>query len=113
MATGKNEYTQYDPQSIRAEIKQDAADLERGCQAQWGISAVSFRTAKYVFYTATLVLTLYLIDATEVEPMIAMAFTLLLISGPEAVEAWLIKVGKLDQRESTPRQESQPQREDP
>lgn len=113
MATGKNDHTFHNPQStLRAELEQDTADLERGCRAQWGVSAVSFRTAKYLFYTATLVLTLYLIDTAEVEPMIAMAFAALLISGPEAIEAWLIKAGELDSRDNhSSNQQSQQQQQ--
>jgi len=55
-----------------------------------------FRTAKYIFYMAVLVFTGYLIEFAGVEPFLAMLFAALLISGPEGVEAFLVKTGQID-----------------
>jgi hypothetical protein len=89
---------------LRSEIEHNAAALERGCRRQWGVSGVMFRTAKYVFYIATLAMTTYLVEYQSVEPVIAMAFAALLITGPEGLEAWLIRTGQLQspQQADTP-----------
>ena len=61
-----------------------------------------FRTAKYAFYIVTLGFTTYLIEAASVDPLVAMTFAALLISGPEAVEAWLIRIGELKNVDTPP-----------
>lgn len=82
---------------LRTEIETNAAALDRGCRSQWGVTAVAFRTAKYLFYITTLGMTTYLVEYQGVEPIIAMAFAALLITGPEGLEAWLIHMGKLQE----------------
>jgi hypothetical protein len=86
---------------LRSEIEHNAAALERGCRRQWGVSGVAFRTAKYLFYIATLAMTTYLVEYQAVEPIIAMTFAALLITGPEGLEAWLIRAGKMDTRDGS------------
>lgn len=68
--------------------------LDAGCR-QHGVTALMFRTAKFLFYIVTLAVTVYLIESASVEPTLAMAFAIMLISGPEAVETWLIHQGKI------------------
>jgi len=55
-----------------------------------------FRTVKFLFYMAALVFSAYLIEFAGVDPFLAMLFAALLISGPEGVEAFLVKTGQLD-----------------
>lgn len=55
-----------------------------------------FRTAKFVYYIVTLSVTVYLIQYAAVDPMIAMAFAVFLISGPEGLETWLIYQGRIE-----------------
>jgi len=59
-----------------------------------------FRTAKFLFYIATLAFTAYLIELAGVEPILAMSFAALLITGPEGVEALLVRNGVIDENEN-------------
>ena len=82
--------------TLYSELEADARALDVGCQTRLGVTGTIYRTAKYVFYIATLAMTTYLIQYAGVEPFIAMAFAALLITGPEGLEAWLIKIGRLE-----------------
>jgi len=82
------------------ELETDAKHLDRGCRSRlWGLTGTMFRTAKYLFYIATLATSTYLVEYAGVEPALVMAFAALLITGPEGLEAWLIRVGKMDTRD--------------
>lgn len=74
-------------------MAQEYRYLEAGCQSV-GVTATMFRTAKFVYYIATLATTIWLIQYGGVEPTLSMAFAVLLISGPEGLETWLIHKGK-------------------
>lgn len=50
-----------------------------------------FRTVKYVFYIITLAMTVWLIEYGYVDPLLALGFAALLITGPEGLEAYLIR----------------------
>jgi len=81
---------------LYSELEADARALDVGCQTTIGVTGTMYRTAKYLFYIATLAMTTYLIQYAGVEPTLAMAFAALLITGPEGLEAWLIKIGRLE-----------------
>lgn len=66
-----------------------------------------FRTAKYLYYIATLCFTGYLIEVASVEPFIAMTFAALLISGPEGLEAWMVRKGHIQERSTENSQASE------
>jgi len=83
--------------TLYSELEADARALDVGCRTQIGVTGTMYRTAKYLFYIATLAMTTYLIQYAGVEPTLAMAFAALLITGPEGLEAWLIKIGRLEQ----------------
>lgn len=87
---------------LSSEVCHDLKALDVGCRSRWGITALMFRTAKYLFYVATLAMTAYLVEYAQVEPLLAMAFAILLISGPEGLEAWLIRTGQLQQPPQQP-----------
>jgi len=61
-----------------------------------------FRSFKYLYYIATLLVSTYLIQYASVEPTLAMGFAILLISGPEALETWLIRTGQIQGHASKP-----------
>lgn len=82
-------------QSLTDELRRENRQLKRGCQSV-GLSAIMFRTVKFVFYIAVLGVTVYLIQYAGVAPVIAMAFAILLISGPEGLETWLIHRGAIE-----------------
>jgi len=81
--------------SLIKELRRENRQLERGCQTI-GLTAIMFRTFKFVFYIAVLGVTVYLIQYAAVAPTLAMAFAILLISGPEALETWLIHRGAIN-----------------
>jgi hypothetical protein len=76
-------------------ILQDAASLDTACRNRWGVTATMFRTAKFVFYIATLVSMAFLVES-GVDPFLAMSFAALLISGPEGLEMWLVNQGAIE-----------------
>jgi len=87
---------------IICELETDAKHLDRGCRHVYrGLTGTMFRTAKYLFYISTLAMSTYLVEYAGVEPALVMAFAALLITGPEGLEAWLIRVGKMDSRDSS------------
>jgi hypothetical protein len=84
---------------LTTELRIDAAQLDDACQRYFGVSGAMFRTAKFVFYIATLLFSAYLIEVASVTPILAMGFAALLITGPEGLEAYLIRQGVIDNRE--------------
>ena len=94
------------PAGLYRELTREKQALDRGCKQVLNASADMFRTAKYVFYVTTLGFTTYLIEAAAVDPLVAMTFAALLISGPEAVEAWLIRIGELKNVDTPPAPEA-------
>jgi len=81
--------------SLTDELREENRRLKRGCQSV-GLSAIMFRTVKFLFYIVTLGTTVYLIQYAGVAPTLAMGFAILLISGPEALETWLIHRGAIE-----------------
>lgn len=81
--------------SLADDLRTDFKHLDTGCHRALGVSGVVFRTAKFLFYISTLVFTGYLIEIADVEPFLAMLFAAALITGPEGLEAWLVRQGVL------------------
>jgi hypothetical protein len=54
-----------------------------------------FKTAKFLYQIAVLLFVVYLIELASFEPMLAVGTAIVLISGPEGVEAWLVRQGIL------------------
>lgn len=82
----------------RSEIQTDATRLDTACRAYLGVSAVMFRTVKFLFHIATLLFTVYLIEATTFDTSLAVFVAVLLIAGPEGLEAMLVRQGYLTDR---------------
>ena len=80
---------------LTKELEADHKALDASCRRHFGVSAFMFRSFKYLFYIAVLVMSTYLIQYASVEPTLAMGFAILLISGPEALETWLIRTGQI------------------
>lgn len=87
-----------DYRHLADDLRRTNSQLQRGCE-HYGVTAVAFRTAKFIFYIATLATTVWLIQHGDVQPTLAMGFAVLLISGPEALETFLIHQGKLDKND--------------
>ena len=81
---------------LTTDLRTDAAQLDNACRSYLGISGTMFRTAKFVFYIVTLLFSGYLIEVASVQPFTAMLFAAVLITGPEGVEAYLIRQGVID-----------------
>lgn len=82
-------------QRLSDDARTDFENLKTGCR-RLGVSATMFRTAKFLFYIATLAFSFYLIQYAAVDPFVALTFAILLISGPEGLETWLIHRGAID-----------------
>lgn len=80
-------------QPVSDQLRSDAQALDRSTRQRFGVSAVMFRTAKFVFYIVTLLFSGYLIELASVDPFVAMSFAALLITGPEGLEAYLVRQG--------------------
>jgi len=79
------------------ELRAEREQLDNACRHHLGISATVFRTVKFAFYIITLAFTGYLIEVAGVEPILAMTFAALLITGPEGVEALLVRNGVIEE----------------
>lgn len=88
-------------ESWRTEVRNDAVYLDVACRRRWGVGVTMFRALKYAFYIAVLVFTVYLIEATPVSALVATAVGVLLISGPEGLELYLVREGYLAERDRT------------
>lgn len=77
------------------DVRTDAEKLDNECRRRWGITIGMFRTAKFLFHIATLLFAVYLIEYTPLTTMVAVAVAILLISGPEGLEAYLVRQGVL------------------
>ena len=85
-------------QPVSDRLRHDAEALDRSTKRYLGVSAVMFRTAKFVFYIVTLLFSGYLIEMAGVDPFVAMSFAALLITGPEGLEAYLVRQGVIADR---------------
>jgi len=77
---------------LQREVKTDHARLDAGCR-RYGVTVPMFRTAKYLFHTAVLLFVVYLIEYAGMTTPVATGVGILLIAGPEGVEAWLMRQG--------------------
>jgi len=75
------------------ELTRDAQCLNNATQRYFGVTASMFRTVKFLFYILTLLFSGYLIEMASVDPFVAMTFAALLITGPEGLEAYLVRQG--------------------
>jgi hypothetical protein len=80
--------------TMRDQLRTDLEHLDAGCRRH-GLTVTMFRTAKYLFHVAVLLFTVYLIEIAGVEPVVATGAAVVLIAGPEGVEAWLVRQGVL------------------
>jgi len=76
---------------LRTELERDAKQLDAACRHYFGVGIRMFRTAKFLFYMSTLAFSGYLIEVAGVHSLLVMAFAALLITGPEGVEAFLVR----------------------
>ncbi|PCR89304.1 hypothetical protein [Natrinema ejinorense] len=58
-----------------------------------------WRSIRYVFYIVVLGVVLYLIEYASVEPIVAMVFGTVLISGPDILEWWLVREDYVEYQE--------------
>lgn len=77
-------------------LLRDVEALERSTQRYFGVSAIMFRSIKFVFYITTLLFSGYLIEVAGVEPFLSMLFAALVITGPEGLEVWLVQRGVIE-----------------
>jgi hypothetical protein len=85
--------------AFRDQLRTDLEHLDAGCRRH-GLTVAMFRTAKYLFHVAVLLFTVYLIEIAGVEPVVATGAAVVLIAGPEGVEAWLVRQGVLAETDS-------------
>jgi len=76
---------------LSAELRSDAKHLDNACQAHFGVTGTVFRAVKFLFYIATIVFTVYLIEFTPASWTVAVAVAVLFISGPEGLETYLMR----------------------
>jgi len=84
-------------ESLSQDLREDAHSLEISCQRRWGVTGRMFRTAKFIFYIAVLAFSAFIIESTTVDATFVLFFAALLISGPEGVEALLIREGVIEE----------------
>jgi hypothetical protein len=75
------------------ELTREAQCLNNATKHYFGVTASMFRTVKFLFYILTLLFSGYLIEMASVDPFVAMTFAALLITGPEGLEAYLVRQG--------------------
>jgi len=85
--------------SVKRDIRAYNRQVEHACRTHLGVGIVTWRSFKYVFYITTLGLTLYLLEYQDVEPVLAMVFSAVLISGPDILEWWLVREDYVDYEE--------------
>ena len=87
---------------LSRDLRTDAKQLDAACRHTLGVSATVFRATKFLFHIATLLFAVYLIEATPISTAVAVGVAILLITGPEGLETYLIRQDILpdpDQRE--------------
>ena len=84
---------------ITRSLRRDNNQLNAACRRRWGVSAFMFRVVKFLFYIVTLAFTVYLIELVDIEPLLAIGVAVLLISGPEALELYLIRADILAEQD--------------
>jgi len=85
---------------VRADLVYYHTTLDAGCRRHsiggHQLTAVMFRAAKFLFQIAVLAFTVWLVEFVGVSWEVAVSLAVLFISGPEGLEAWLVRQGVLD-----------------
>jgi len=78
---------------LSTEAKRYHIALDAGSKHKIGIGAGMYRTLERLFNIATLGVTVYLIEYTELSALTAVAFAVVLITGVEGFERFLLAAG--------------------
>jgi len=85
---------------FRTDLTTHNRNLDVGCRKHTvrghPLTAVMFRAAKFLFQIAVLAFTVWLVEFVGVGWEVAVSLAVLFISGPEGLEAWLVRQGVLD-----------------
>jgi len=87
--------------NLRDSLRKHNHRVDHACHAKLGIGIVTWRSIKYVFQICVLGFTLYLLEYQTVEPILAMIFVGVLISGPDIFEWWLVREDYVEYEEVT------------
>jgi len=77
--------------------RRHAQRLDTKCRQRWGVTFAVFRSLKLVYQILAIALVMLLVE-NGLAPTYGAATALVLISGPEALETWLVRQGHLPER---------------
>lgn len=80
------------------DVRQYNRRLDGSCKTKLGVGVGMFKMTKNVVHLGSLLLAGYAIDSGA-DPMIALLFAAIIISGPEILEWWLVNQPQDDDRD--------------
>jgi len=87
-------------QHFTAELQTYRSQLDAGTRKCLGVSGRMYRALDRLFNILVLAVTVYFVQYTEVAPVLAMAFAVVLIAGAEGLQSFLIDTAEVDRRET-------------
>lgn len=89
----------HSPKPLTTEIREYRSQLDAGCQRVAGVSGAMYRALDRLFNIMVLAVTVYFVQYTDVAPVLAMAFAVLLIAGAESLQHFMLSAGQLQQNQ--------------
>ena len=76
--------------TLTAELAAYRQQLEAATRARWGVSGGVYRALDRLFNILVLGVTVFFVQYTDVEPVLAMIFAVVLIAGAEGLQSFLL-----------------------
>jgi len=76
--------------TLTAELRTYRAQLDHATRQRWGVSGAVYRALDRLFNILVLGVTVFFVQYTDTEPILAMLFAVILIGGAEGVQTFLL-----------------------
>jgi hypothetical protein len=82
--------------TLTAELRTYRQQLDAATQQRWGVSGAVYRALDRLFNILVLGVTVFFVQYTDVEPVLAMVFAVVLIGGAEGLQTFIMNATDTD-----------------
>ena len=82
--------------TLTAELAAYRSQLDAATRSRWGVSGAVYRALDRLFNILVLGVTVFFVQYTEVEPVLAMIFAVVLIGGAEGVQTFIMNASDMN-----------------
>ena len=82
--------------TFTTELAAYRSQLDAACQQRWGVSGAVYRALDRLFNILVLGVTVFFVQYTSAEPVLAMIFAVVLIGGAEGLQSFLLDATDTD-----------------